>query len=76
MMHFSTVSTSQLKHFQLRLLWCADVSDKLYKNITVYYSNLHARVRNKIQVLDWLLIKHVPGTIQKCPWHRSLETKE
>lgn len=72
MMHFSTVSTSQLKHFQLKVLWCTDVSDKLSKNITVYYSNL----RDKIQVLDWLLIKHVSGTIQKCPPHRSLETKE
>lgn len=30
MMHFSTVSTSQLKHFQLKALWCA-MSDNCTK---------------------------------------------
>lgn len=27
-MHFSTVSISQLKHFQLKVIWCAPVSTK------------------------------------------------
>lgn len=76
MMHFSTVSTSKLKHFQLKMLLFAIMSDNRVKIITRHYSDLHACVSNKIQVLDPLLIKCVSGTIQKCPRHQSPETKE
>lgn len=54
MMHFSTVSTSQLKHFQLKVLWCADMSDNCTRTARCTVSIHRARIEN-VPFVMWLV---------------------